>query len=198
MQERRERIARVSSKREEILAFLRDFSAQNGYAPTVREIIRAVGLKSTASVYYHLSTLNDAGVISMDGGKNRTIRLSNPSGIPVIGTVAAGTPILAQENIEGYLPWGGDNSCFALQVKGDSMIDAGILSGDKVIVRPQPTAEHGEIVVALLGDEATVKRLSRKDGQVWLLPENPAYSPIDGREAQIIGKVCAVYREYGR
>lgn len=191
-------MARVSSKREEILEFLRDFSAQNGYAPTVREIMRAVGLKSTASVYYHLSTLNDAGLISMDGGKNRTIRLPNPGGIPVIGTVAAGTPILAQENIEGYLPWGGDNSCFALQVKGDSMIDAGILSGDKVIVRPQPTAEHGEIVVALLGDEATVKRLSRKDGQVWLLPENPAYSPIDGREAQIIGKVCAVYREYGR
>lgn len=191
-------MARVSSKREEILEFLRNFSAQNGYAPTVREIMRAVGLKSTASVYYHLSALNDAGLISMDGGKNRTIRLSNPGGIPVIGTVAAGTPILAQENIEGYLPWGGDNSCFALQVKGDSMIDAGILSGDKVIVRPQPTAEHGEIVVALLGDEATVKRLSRKDGQVWLLPENPAYSPIDGREAQIIGKVCAVYREYGR
>ena len=191
-------MARVSSKREEILEFLRNFSAQNGYAPTVREIMRAVGLKSTASVYYHLSALNDAGLISMDGGKNRTIRLSNPGGIPVIGTVAAGTPILAQENIEGYLPWGGDNSCFALQVKGDSMIDAGILSGDKVIVRPQPTAEHGEIVVALLGDEATVKRLSRKDGQVWLLPENPAYSPIDGREAQITGKVCAVYREYGR
>ena len=191
-------MARVSSKREEILEFLRDFSAQNGYAPTVREIMRAVGLKSTASVYYHLSALNDAGLISMDGGKNRTIRLPNPGGIPVIGTVAAGTPILAQENIEGYLPWGGDNSCFALQVKGDSMIDAGILSGDKVIIRPQPTAEHGEIVVALLGDEATVKRLSRKDGQVWLLPENPAYSPIDGREAQIIGKVCAVYREYGR
>lgn len=191
-------MARVSNKREEILTFLRDFSAQNGYAPTVREIMRAVGLKSTASVYYHLSALNDAGLISMDGGKNRTIRLPNPGGIPVIGTVAAGTPILAQENIEGYLPWGGDNSCFALQVKGDSMIDAGILSGDKVIIRPQPTAEHGEIVVALLGDEATVKRLSRKDGQVWLLPENPAYSPIDGREAQIIGKVCAVYREYGR
>ena len=191
-------MARVSSKREEILEFLRDFSAQNGYAPTVREIMRAVGLKSTASVYYHLSALNDAGIISMDGGKNRTIRLLNSSGIPVIGTVAACTPILAQANIEGYLPWGGDNSCFALQVKGDSMIDAGILNGDKVIVRPQPTAEHGEIVVALLGDEATVKRLSRKDGQVWLLPENPAYSPIDGREAQIIGKVCAVYREYGR
>ena len=191
-------MARVSNNREEILTFLRDFSAQNGYAPTVREIMRAVGLKSTASVYYHLSALNDAGLISMDGGKNRTIRLPNPGGIPVIGTVAAGTPILAQENIEGYLPWGGDNNCFALQVKGDSMIDAGILSGDKVIIRPQPTAEHGEIVVALLGDEATVKRLSRKDGQVWLLPENPAYSPIDGREAQIIGKVCAVYREYGR
>lgn len=191
-------MARVSSKREEILAFLRDFSAQNGYAPTVREIMGAVGLRSTASVYYHLSALNDAGLISMDGGKNRTIRLPEAGGIPVIGAVAAGAPILAQENIEGYLPWNGGENCFALRVKGDSMVDAGILSGDKVIVRPQPTAEHGEIVVALLGDEATVKRLSRKDGQVWLLPENPAYSPIDGREAQIIGKVCAVYREYGR
>ena len=189
-------MARVSSKREEILAFLRDFSAQNGYAPTVREIMRAVGLKSTASVYYHLSTLNDAGIISMDGGKNRTIRLSNPGGIPVIGTVAAGTPILAQENIEGYLPWGGDNSCFALQVKGDSMIDAGILSGDKVIVRPQPTAEHGEIVVALFEDEATVKTLRRKDGHTWLMPENPDYEPIDGDGCTILGKVTAVVRRY--
>ena len=189
-------MARVSSKREEILAFLRDFSAQNGYAPTVREIMRAVGLKSTASVYYHLSTLNDAGIISMDGGKNRTIRLSNPGGIPVIGTVAAGTPILAQENIEGYLPWGGDNSCFALRVKGDSMIDAGILSGDKVIVRPQPTAEHGEIVVALFEDEATVKTLRRKDGHTWLMPENPDYEPIDGDGCTILGKVTAVVRRY--
>ncbi len=109
--------------------------------------------------------------------------------------VMAGQPILAVENIEGYLPWD-EEDCFALHVRGDSMIEAGIFDGDKVVVRPQQTADHGDIVVALLGDEATVKRLSRKNGEVWLMPENPAYFPIDGREAQILGKVRAVIREY--
>lgn len=189
-------MGRVSNKREEILAFLRSFSAENGYPPSIREIMQAVGLKSTASVHYHLSELNRTGQISIDGSKNRAITLPEQRGIPIIGTVTAGQPILAFENIDGYLPWEGDPSCFALHVRGDSMMDAGILDGDKVIVRPQPTAENGEIVVALLGDEATVKRLSRKNGEVWLMPENPAYSPIDGREAQIIGKVRAVLREY--
>ena len=118
---------------------------------------------------------------------------------PLLGEIACGEPIFANEDRESYIEAGTDiRADFCLKCKGDSMIDAGILSGDKVIVRPQPSAEHGEIVVALFEDEATVKRLSLKDGQVWLLPENPAYLPIDGREARIIGKVCAVYREYGR
>ena len=109
--------------------------------------------------------------------------------------VTAGQPILAVENLEGYLPWD-DDGCFALRVRGDSMIEAGILDGDKVVVRPQPTAEHGEIVVAMIGEEATVKRLHRQKGEIWLMPENPNYAPIDGSEAQIIGKVRAVIREY--
>lgn len=185
---------RTSNKREEILAYLKDFSARYGYAPSVREIMQGVGLKSTASVHYHLHSLSDSGVIEVDGAKNRAIRLSE-RGVPVVGTVAAGQPILAAENIEGYLPWSGDPDCFALRVKGDSMIGAHIFDGDTVIVRPQSTADNGEIVVALIGDEATVKRLSRKSGAVWLLPENSAYAPIDGREAKILGKVRAVIRE---
>ena len=117
-------------------------------------------------------------------------------GVPLIGVVTAGQPILAVENIEGYVPWEAEAGCFALRVRGDSMIEAGIFDGDKVVVRPQQTAENGEIVVALLGDSATVKRLRRRGGEVWLMPENPAYDPIDGREAQILGKVKAVIREY--
>lgn len=116
--------------------------------------------------------------------------------VPLVGTVAAGQPILAVENVEGYLPWKGGEGWFALRVKGESMKNAGILAGDKVIVRPQPTAENGEIVVALLGDEATVKRFSRKNGHIWLLPENEAYEPIDGDEAVILGLVRGVVREY--
>lgn len=190
---------RTSNKREEVYAFLREFVNQNGYAPTVREICAATGLRSTASAYYHLQGLAEVGRIRLDESKKRAISLpeSAQSGkIPVLGLVTAGVPILAVENIEGYLPWERDPDCFALRVRGDSMIGAGILSGDKVIVRPQPTADSGDIVVALLGDEATVKRLSvGKDG-VWLLPENPAYAPIDAKEAVILGRVCGVVREY--
>ena len=190
---------RTSNKREEILAFLQSFLTANGYAPTVREICAATGLKSTATVYYHLQALAEAGKIRLDESKKRAISLTappQPGRIPVLGLVTAGQPILAVENIEGYVPWEDDPSCFALRVRGDSMIGAGILSGDKVIVRPQQSADHGDIVVALLGDEATVKRLSiGKDG-VWLLPENPAYEPIDGREAQILGKVRGLIREF--
>ncbi len=188
-------MGRVSGKREEILDFLRSFVAENGYAPSVREIMQAVGLRSTATVHYHLSALQDAGLLTVDGSKNRAISLPSGRGLPVIGVVTAGQPILATENIEGYLPWEAEPDCFALRVRGDSMINAGILNGDKVVVRPQPTAENGEIVVALLGDEATVKRLRRQNGEVWLMPENPAYDPIDGREAVILGKVKTVIRE---
>ena len=189
-------MGRTSTKREEILAYLREYTAQNGYPPTVREIMQAVGLRSTASVHYHLSELDRLGEISVDGSKNRAISISASRGVPIVGVVTAGQPILAVENIEGYLPWNAEEDCFALRVRGDSMIEAGILDGGTVSVRTQQTADHGGIVVALVGDEATVKRLNRKDGEVWLMPENPAYSPIDGREALILGKVRAVIREY--
>ena len=192
-------MARTSNKKQEILQFLTDFIRENGYAPSVREICHAVGLKSTATVHYHLNALRDEGLISMDDLKKRTITLPDAQRadrIPVVGVVTAGVPILAVENIEGYIPWEGESGCFALRVRGDSMIGAGILDGDKVVVRPQKTAENGEIVVALLDDSATVKRLKRKNGEVWLMPENPAYTPIDGREAQLIGRVKAVIREY--
>jgi len=191
-------MGRTSSKRDEILRFLTKFTAENGYAPSVREICAAVGLQSTATVHYHLNALRQDGLIEMDGMKKRTITLADShraDRIPVVGVVTAGLPILAVENIEGYLPWDGEAGCFALRVRGDSMIGAGILDGDRVVVRAQPTADNGEIVVALLGD-STVKRF-RKDGkQIWLLPENPAYDPIDGNQAQIIGKVKAVIRTY--
>ncbi len=189
-------MSRSSSKRDEILAFLHDFFARQGYAPSVREIMAGVGLKSTATVHYHLAELERSGEIRMDSSKNRSIRLpERDRGVPLVGVVTAGQPILAVEQIEGYLPWQ-DEGCFALRVRGDSMIGAGIFDGDKVIVRPQQTAEHGQIVVALLEDSATVKRLSRRGGEVWLLPENPAYAPIDGRYARILGRVKAVIREY--
>ena len=123
-------------------------------------------------------------------------QLEELTGIPVVGVVTAGLPVLAVENIEGYLPWDGETGCFALRVRGDSMIGAGILNGDKVVVRPQSTAENGEIVVALLDDSATVKRFKRSDRGVWLMPENPNFQPIDGREAKIIGRVKAVIRNY--
>jgi repressor LexA len=119
-----------------------------------------------------------------------------PGQIPVVGVVTAGIPILAVENQEGTLAWDGEPGCFALRVRGDSMIGAAILDGDMVVVRPQPTANDGQIVVARIGDEATVKRLQRRNGEVWLLPENDAYEPIDGSEAELIGLVKAVIREY--
>ena len=192
-------MARTSDKAQQILAFLDKFMQENGYAPSVREIGAAVGLSSTASVSYHLHQLQEKGLLSAPGGKGskRAIATTRrPGQIPVVGVVTAGMPILAVENREGMLAWDGDPSCFALRVRGDSMIGAGILSGDLVVVRPQQTADDGQIVVARLEEEATVKRLSRKNGEIWLLPENPAYDPIDGKEAQLIGVVKAVVREY--
>ena len=192
-------MARTSSKREEILHYVTQFVTENGYSPSVREICAAVGLASTATVHYHLNALRDAGLIEMDDMKKRCITIpaaQRADRIPVVGVVTAGVPILAVENIEGYIPWEGEAGCFALRVRGDSMVGAGILDGDKVVVRPQSTAGNGEIVVALLDDSATVKRFRKDKTGVWLLPENPAYQPIDGREASILGKVKAVIREY--
>lgn len=190
---------RTSDKAEQILDYVNQFVQQNGYAPSVREIGAAVGLRSTASVSYHLRQLQEKGILQEPGAKGRKraiVTSQRPGQIPVIGVVTAGLPILAFENQEGTMSWDGDPSCFALRVRGESMIGAGILDGDRVVVRPQPTAEDGQIVVARIGDEATVKRLSRKDGQIWLLPENPAFEPIDGTEAEIIGIVKALCREY--
>ena len=190
---------RTSDKAEQILNYVNQFIQENGYAPSVREIGAAVGLRSTASVSYHIQALQDKGLLQAPGQKNRKraiVTNVRPGQIPVIGVVTAGVPILAFENQEGTMPWDGDPNCFALRVRGDSMINAGILSGDKVVVRPQLTANDGQIVVARLGDEATVKRLRRRNGEIWLLPENDAYEPIDGTEAEIIGIVKAVVREY--
>ena len=190
---------RTSNKSQLILEFVNQFIQENGFAPSVREIGTAVGLSSTASVSYHLQQLQVKVLLVSTGEKGRKrsiVTAKRPGQIPVVGVVTAGMPILALENQEGTISWDGDPSCFALRVRGDSMIGAGILDGDKVVVRPQSTADNGQIVVARIGDEATVKRLSRKNGQVWLLPENPAFDPIDGSEAEIVGIVKAVVREY--
>ena len=191
-------MARTTNKADLILEFVNQFVQENGYAPSIREIGQAVGLSSTASVSYHLQQLQAKGLLMSPGkGRKRSVvTAQRPGQIPVVGVVTAGQPILAVENREGTMAWEGDPGCFALRVRGDSMINAGILSGDKVVVRPQQTALDGQIVVARIGDEATVKRLQRRDGQVWLMPENDNYEPIDGSEAEIIGLVKAVVREY--
>ena len=190
---------RTSDKADLILDYVNQFVQENGYAPSVREIGAAVGLRSTASVSYHLQALQDKGLLqapNAKGLKRAIVTSQRPGQIPVIGVVTAGVPILAVENQEGTMAWDGDPSCFALRVRGDSMINAGILDGDKVVVRPQQSADNGQIVVARIEDEATVKRLLRKNGQVWLMPENDAYDPIDGTYAEIIGIVRGVVREY--
>ena len=200
---------RTSDKAELIMNYVNQFVQENGYSPSVREIGEAVGLRSTASVSYHLQALQEKGILHLrnlqekgalrspgvKGRKRALITMTRPGEIPVVGVVTAGLPILAVENREGSMPWK-DPDCFALRVRGESMIGAGILDGDKVIVRPQPTADDGQIVVARLGDEATVKRLRRRHGEIWLMPENDAFAPIDGTEAEIIGIVKAVVREY--
>ena len=188
----------TSNKAQLIMDYVNQFIQENGYSPSVREIGAAVGLRSTASVSYHLQALQEKGLIQAPGAKGRKRALvtgARPGQIPVIGVVTASLPILAVENQEGTIPWS-EAGCFALRVRGDSMINAGILEGDKVIVRPQSSADNGQIVVARIEDEATVKRLLRRNGQVWLMPENDNYSPIDGTHAEIIGVVRGVVREY--
>ena len=191
-------MSKTNPREEQVLNFIREFSTENGYAPSIREICAGVGLRSTASVNYHLKNLQQKGMLTLGekGRKRAIVAPQRPGQIPLIGTVTAGLPILALENREGTISWDGDPSCFALRVRGDSMINAGIFSGDVVVVRPQPTADDGQIVVARLEDEATVKRLRRRNGQIWLMPENDAYAPIDGTYAQIVGVVKALVREY--
>ncbi len=185
--------------RSKILEFVTSFTDSNGFPPTVREICEAVDLRSPSTVYFHLKVLQDEGYLDKNEGKTRAITVKNkPSykAVPVVGTVTAGQPILAQEEICGYVPYenAAGDKLFALRVRGDSMINAGILDGDTVIVRQQSDARHGQIVVAMIEDEATVKRLSTKNG-VWLMPENEAYEPIDGRYCTILGLVVGLYRD---
>ena len=189
---------RTSNKAQMIVDYVNQFVQENGYSPSVREIGAAVGLRSTASVSYHLQALQEKGLLQSPGEKGRKraiVGAARQGQIPIVGVVTAGLPILAVENQEGTLAWDAPG-CFALRVRGDSMINAAILSDDLVIVRPQQSADDGQIVVARIGDEATVKRLRRRGGQIWLMPENENYEPIDGSEAEIIGIVKAVVREY--
>ena len=196
-------MAELSKMQQRIYDFLVSYIQSRGYPPSVREIGEAVGLKSPSTVHFHLKHLEEAGVIEKGAGKGRAITLTAPpvpeDKVPIVGNVAAGSPILAEECIEDYLTFdtgGRSGEYFALRVRGESMLNAGILPGDLVVVRRQETANNGEIVVAMIDDEATVKRLALKGGQVWLMPENENYAPIDGTYAQILGKVAAVVRRY--
>ena len=210
-------MAQLTKMQQKIYDYIAQAIQDQGYPPSVREIGEAVGLKSPSTVHFHLKHLEELGVIGKQAGKGRALTLTEASResqapesqppenqvpenqVPIVGNVAAGSPILAQECIEDYLTFdtgGRDGEYFALRVRGESMLGAGILPDDLVVVRQQQTCNQGEIVVAMIDDEATVKRFSRKNGHVWLLPENPAYQPIDGREARILGKVAAVIRRY--
>ena len=196
-------MAELSPMQQKIYEYIAACIRDQGYPPSVREIGEAVGLKSPSTVHFHLKHLEEMGVIVKGSGKGRAITLAEPpvpeDQVPIVGNVAAGSPILAEECIEDYLTFdtgGRQNEYFALRVRGESMLNAGILPGDLVVVHRQSNAHNGEIVVAMIDDEATVKRLSRRNGQTWLLPENEAYSPIDGTYAQILGKVAAVVRRY--
>ena len=193
----------LTPKQQQVYDFIVSFSNRHGYPPSVREIGEAVGLKSPSTVHFHLKGLEAAGLITKAEGKTRAITLSDPvpgpDQVPVVGSVAAGSPILAQECIEDYLTFdtgGRPGEYFALQVRGESMRDAGILPGDLVVVHQQSDASSGEIVVALFEDEATVKTLRRRDGHIWLMPENPEYEPIHGDGCAILGRVVAVVRRY--
>lgn len=192
----------LNQKQTEILREIRRCVSGRGYPPTVRELCAAVALRSPSTVHAHLAELEKQGFITRAAGKTRAIVLceepdSRP-GIPILGKVAAGQPISAQEDIRGRLPYTpeDDGEYFALVIQGDSMIKAGILDGDHVVVRRQPAARSGQIVVALLGEEATCKRLCKTDREVLLLPENDAYDPIPGENARILGRVTAVVRTY--
>ena len=188
-----------------ILEFIRKEIETKGYPPSVREICQAVGLKSTSTVHAHLNQLEEQGVIRRDATKPRALEvLDNPLSkgrtVPLVGKVTAGLPILAIENIEDYMVFPQDmlgrDDVFALRVQGDSMIEAGILDGDIIIVRRQETAENGDIVVDMIGDEATVKRIFYEKGRVRLQPENASMQPIYADHVQVLGKLAALFRQF--
>ena len=199
-------MSKLSPKQQQIYDYILSFSQENGYPPSVREIAQAVDLRSPSTVHFHLKGLREAGLISQAEGKTRAITVTDGTHnrrnqVPLLGSVAAGTPILAEECIEEYLTFdtgGHVGEHFALRVRGESMLEAGILPGDVVVVHQQQEVRNGDIVVALFEDEATVKTYRRENGHVWLSPENssPEYQPIDGEGCSILGRVVAVVRRY--
>ena len=196
----------LTPKQQQIYDYILSFSDEHGYPPSVREIADAVGLKSPSTVHFHLKGLREAGLITQAEGKTRAISVCPEAAarerrdqVPIVGSVAAGSPILAEECIEDYLTFdtqGRAGEYFALRVRGESMLNAGILPGDLVVVHQQQNVCNGDIVVALFEDEATVKTFRNKNGHVWLMPENDDYDPIDGEGCSILGKVVAVVRRY--
>ena len=209
----------LTKRQQEIFEFIKRYSAQYGYPPTVRDIGKAVGLASSSTVHAHLANLEKLGMLRRDPSKPRAIELLDRvqkdvggavesavqsvrgivrQGLPLVGQVAAGSPVLAEENIEDYIQVpdvaGGEDGEYILRVRGESMKDAGILPGDFVVVRPQDTAVDGEIVVALVGEEATVKRFFREADHVRLQPENAAMEPIRSKEVRVLGRVVGLFR----
>jgi repressor LexA len=209
----------LTKRQQEIFEFIKRYSAQYGYPPTVRDIGKAVGLASSSTVHAHLANLEKLGLLRRDPSKPRAIELLDRvqkdvgnavesavqsvrgivrQGLPLVGQVAAGSPVLAEENIEDYIQVpdvaGGEDGEYILRVRGESMKDAGILPGDFVVVRPQETAIDGEIVVALVGEEATVKRFFRETDHVRLQPENTAMEPIRSKEVRVLGRVVGLFR----
>jgi len=199
----------LTKRQQEIFDFIKRYSARYGYPPTVRDIGKAVGLASSSTVHAHLANLEKSGLLRRDPSKPRAIELLDraaaavrdvvkPPGLPLVGHVAAGQPVLAEENIEDYVDVpavaGGEEGDYLLRVRGDSMKNAGILEGDIVVVRPQETAQDSEIVVALVGEEATVKRFFRESDHVRLQPENETMEPIRSKDVRVLGRVVGLLR----
>lgn len=211
--------AGLTPRQRKVLEVIRDWVERHGYPPSVREIGDAVGLTSTSSVHHQLRTLERKGYLRRDPNRTRAVDVRppddpadgtditeelraarpSPAFVPVVGRIAAGGPILAEQAVEEVFPLPreivGEGTLFLLTVSGDSMVEAAITDGDWVVVRQQPVAENGDIVAAMIDGEATVKTFKRKDGQVWLLPSNPAYEPIPGDDATVLGRVVAVLRK---
>lgn len=199
----------LTKRQQEIFDYIKSYSARFGYPPTVRDIGKAVGLASSSTVHAHLANLEKLGLLRRDPSKPRAIEMLDraveqvksivrPDGLPLVGQVAAGSPVLAEENIEEYVAVpplaGGDEGEFILRVRGESMIGAGILPDDYVVVRPQETAQDGEIIVALVGEEATVKRFFREEDHIRLQPENTSMEPIRTRDVRVLGRVVGLFR----
>jgi repressor LexA len=199
----------LTKRQQEIFDFIKRYSARHGYPPTVRDIGKAVGLASSSTVHQHLANLERIGLLKRDPSKPRAIelldraaqelrRVVRPDGLPLLGAVAAGQPILAEENVEEYVSVpaaaGGTDGAYLLRVRGESMKNVGIIEGDLVVVRPQESADDGDIVVALVGEDATVKRYFRERDHVRLQPENDDMEPIRSREVHVLGKVVGLLR----